>query len=322
MRNARIKELTLAPQEIAPQEIAPQISSPVDAINRFFSFLDVSPKTADTYRKALKQFISFLNGRGTMHPQREDIIAFKKYLLSCGRKPATIALYLSAVRRFFSWCEAEGLYTDITRGIKTPKIDSGHKKDCFSARQVTDIMNGINRNTLEGMRNFAMFSLMVTCGLRTIEISRADVADLRNVAGVTCLYVQGKGRSSKADFVKLPPQVEKVIRDYLNARGNVRGNAPLFASCSRRNRGGRLSTRTISGVAKSAMINAGYISERLTAHSLRHTSVTLALLAGNPLADVQAFARHHSVNTTLIYAHHIDRLKSACEASIAMAIFT
>ena len=63
MRNARIKELTLAPQEIAPQEIAPQISSPVDAINRFFSFLDVSPKTADTYRKALKQFISFLNGR-------------------------------------------------------------------------------------------------------------------------------------------------------------------------------------------------------------------------------------------------------------------
>ena len=183
-------------------------------------------------------------------------------------------------------------------------------------------MNGINRNSLEGMRNFAMFGLMAVCGLRTIEISRADIADLRNVAGVTCLYIQGKGKTSKSDFVKVPPQVEKAIRAYLNARGNVSGNAPLFASCSRRNRNQRLTTRTISGVAKSAMINAGYISERWTAHSLRHTSVTIALMAGNTLDDVKAFARHNSVNTTLIYAHNINRLKSACEASIAKAIFS
>lgn len=317
MQNTKVKELRLAQQEITPQ-----INSPVDALNRFFSFLDVSPKTADTYRKALKQFLSFLNSRGIKKPHKEDITAFKKELDANGKKPATISLYLSAVRRFFSWCETEELYPDITRGIKSPRIDAGHKKDCFSGNQVRDIMNGINRNSLEGLRNFAMFGLMAVCGLRTIEISRADIADLRNVAGVTCLYVQGKGRSSKADFVKLPPQVEMAIREYLNARGNVSGNAPLFASCSRRNRGKRLSTRTISGVAKSAMTHAGYISERWTAHSLRHTAVTIALMAGNTLDDVKAFARHNSVNTTLIYAHNVNRLKSACEVSIAQAIFS
>ena len=316
MQNIRVKELRLTQQEITPHNY-----SPVDALNRFFDFLDVAPKTADTYRKALKQFISFLNERGIKTPHREDIISFKKDLDANGKKTATISLYLSAVRRFFSWCETEGLYPNITRGIKSPRIDAGHKKDCFSGNQVRDIMNGINRNSLEGMRNFAMFSLMVTCGLRTIEISRANIEDLRNVAGVTCLYVQGKGRSSKADFVKLPPQVEKAIREYLNARGHVKGNAPLFASCSRRNRGQRLTTRTISGVAKSAMTHAGYISERWTAHSLRHTSITLALMAGNTLDDVKAFARHNSLNTTLVYAHNIDRLRSNCEASIAMAIF-
>lgn len=317
MQKIRVKELTLTQQDITQQ-----IISPVNALQHFFSFLDVAPKTADTYRKALKQFISFLNERGIKNPHREDIITFKKSLADNGKKNATIALYLSAVRRFFSWCEAENIYPDITRGIKSPRIDAGHKKDCFSGNQIRDIMNGINRNSLEGMRNFAMFGLMAVCGLRTVEVSRANVEDLRNVAGVTCLFIMGKGKTSKSDFVKVPPQVEKAIRTYLNARGHVSGNAPLFASCSRRNRGQRLSTRTISGVAKSAMTDAGYISERWTAHSLRHSAVTLALMAGNNLDDVKAFARHNSVNTTLIYAHNVNRLKSACEASIAQAIFS
>ena len=101
MQNIRVRELRLTQQEFTPHNY-----SPVDALNRFFGFLDVAPKTADTYRKALKQFFSFLNSRGINHPKREDIITFKKDLDANGKKPATISLYLSAVRRFFSWCEA------------------------------------------------------------------------------------------------------------------------------------------------------------------------------------------------------------------------
>ena len=316
MKKSRVKELKLTQRENNQP-----IKSPVDAMQNFFSFLDVSPKTADTYRKALKQFISFLNEQGIKTPRREDVITFKKSLADNGKKNATISLYLSAVRRFFSWCEAENIYPDITRGIKSPRIDAGHKKDCFSDSQIRDIMKGIDRDSLEGLRNFAIFGLITVCGLRTIEVSRADIADLRNVAGVTCLFIMGKGKTSKTDFVKVPPQVEKDIRAYLNARGTISQNAPLFVSCSRRNKGQRLTTRTISSVAKSAMINAGFISERWTAHSLRHTAITLALMAGNALDDVKAFARHNSINTTLIYAHNVNRLKSACEISIARAIF-
>lgn len=300
---------------------AVRIQFPVDAFNNFFAFLDVSPKTAETYRKALKQFIGYLNEHGIKHPQREDIIAFRKALDCKGRKPATIALYLSAVRRFFSWCKSKGLYEDITVGIKAPKIDRGHKKDCFSGSQVRDILTGINRTNLEGMRNYAILGLMVTCGLRTIEITRANVGDLRNVAGVTCLFVQGKGKTSKAEFVKLPPQIERAVRVYLNSRGCVSDDEPLFSSCSRRNKGDRLTTRTISGVAKSAMNHAGFNSSRLTAHSFRHTAITLALVAGQPLADVQAFARHSSITTTMIYNHAVNRMSSQCESSIAGAIF-
>ncbi len=69
------------------------------------------------------------------------------------------------------------------------------------------------------------------------------------------------------------------------------------------------------------MKNAGYNSKRLTAHSLRHSAVTIALLGGLSLQDVQAFARHATIATTTIYAHNISRLTSLVENSIARAIF-
>ncbi len=290
-------------------------------VDNFRKFLDIAPLSVRSYTSGIKIFFSFIRANQIKNPTRETVIAFKQALTETGKKPATVALYLAAVKRFFAWCEQSGFYTNIAREVKAPKIDKGHKKDCFAGAQIKSILVGINRSSLEGKRNFAMFALMAACGLRTIELARADIGDLRNVGGVSVLFIQGKGKTSKADFVKLPAQVENAIRDYLQARGNVEESAPLFVSHSRRNNGQRLTTRTISGVAKKAMINAGYQSARLTAHSLRHTAITLALMAGQNLADVQAFARHTSINTTMIYNHAVNRMKSLCESVIANQIF-
>ncbi len=290
-------------------------------ISNFFEFLDVSAKTATTYRKALKQVFNYFSEQGISNPNRENMIDFKRALQDKGRKPSTIALYLAAARRFFAWTEQSGIYPNITIGVKAPKIDRGHKKDYFAASQIKSILNRIDRTDIEGMRNYAVMALMTTGGLRTIEISRADISDLRVVGGVPVLYIQGKGRADKTEFVKLTPQVEEAIRAYLKARGEVEAQAPLFSSVSRRNRGSRLTTRTIRGLCKNAMIEAGFNSSRLTAHSLRHTAVTLALLAGQDLAEVQHFARHHNISTTQVYAHNIDRMNSQCEAVISNAIF-
>ena len=290
-------------------------------INSFVDFLDVAPLTVKTYKAGIARLIGFLNSKGITKPLREDIAAFKKHLLSCGRKPATIAAYLSAIRRFFDWTESEGLYPNITKGIKAPKIDKGHKRDFLTASQIASMMNGINRSSLEGKRNFAILALMATGGLRTIEVARANVEDLSTVGGLPVLFVQGKGRTDKKEFVKLSHEVLLAVREYLKARGQVSRKEPLFVSCSHRNCGGRLTTRTISGIAKNSMLRAGYYSDRLTAHSLRHSAVTIALMAGQSLAEVQYFARHSNISTTQIYAHNVDRLRSGCEASISNAIF-
>ena len=205
--------------------------------------------------------------------------------------------------------------------MKAPKLERGHKKDYFTASQIKTVLSDIDRSNLEGLRNYAIMALMTTGGLRTVEVTRASIEDLRVVGDVPVLYIQGKGRTDKTEFIKLTPQVETAIREYLKARGEVEMQAPLFSSVSKRNRGARLTTRTIRGLCKNAMKEAGFNSDRLTAHSLRHTAVTLALLAGQDLAEVQHFARHHNISTTQIYAHNIDRMKSQCEMAISNAIF-
>ena len=289
-------------------------------IERFTEFVDVSEISMKSYRTGIKKFIVFLNEQGITNPTRETIVEYKKSL--CQKYSSnTIGLYLSSIRKFFTWLESEGLYQNITSGVKSPKISHEHKRDAFSASELKTIVANMKHDTVQELRDYAIFTLIASCGLRTIEVTRANVGDIHSVMGVTVLDIQGKGHSAKDSFVKLSDPVLKAITEYLSARGAVADDEPLFASCSRRNKGGRLTTRTISAVCKKAMKTAGFDSKRLTAHSLRHSAVTLALLAGMSLDDVSQFARHSSVGVTMIYNHAVSRIKSACEATVSNAIF-
>ena len=171
------------------------------------------------------------------------------------------------------------------------------------------------------MRDYAIITLMLTTGLRTIEITRAKIEDLKPQGDYMALYIQGKGRQDKAEFVKVSDTMEQVIREYLSARGETNSKAPLFASISNHNNEGEMTTRSLSRLIKEALINAGFNSDRLTAHSLRHTSATLNLLAGGTLEETKQLLRHKSLNTTLIYLHHLDREKNNSEQRITNTLF-
>ena len=289
-------------------------------LERFVQFVDVSQVSLRSYISGVKAFLKYTSDNGITNPTRDTVLAYKKELAK-SKSASTIALYLSALRRFFSWCQSEGFYSDITAGVKSPHIDTGHKKDCFTANQLKTIIGGIERNSLKGKRDYALFCLISATGLRTVEVVRADIRDIRTVQGETCLFVMGKGKSSKSQFVKLSGHVLQAIRAYLEMRGAVEDDSPLFASLSHRNYGGRMTTYSISRICKSAMRHAGFNNSRLTAHSLRHTAITLALIAGISIQEVSQFARHSSINITMIYAHDVERLKSKCENAISEAIF-
>ena len=310
-------------QQVQRQNNSLDVSRTLDfnIFERFISYLDASPKTVETYKKALRQFFNYLGVHGIRQPQREDVLAFRDDLKASGLKPTTVQNYITATRIFFKWTEQEGLYPNIAEHVKGAKLDKNHKKDYLTSRQAKEVLANVETDTEEGLRNYAVLSLMVTGGLRTIEVSRADVGDLRTVGENTVLFVQGKGREEKTEYIKISAPVEKAIRSYLKARENVEEGQPLFTSTSNNSRGKRITTRTVSAIVKNALKNAGYDSARLTAHSLRHTAITLALLAGREITEVQQFARHANLNTTMIYNHALDQAKNGCSDAITNAIF-
>ena len=286
----------------------------------FISYLDTSPRTAETYSRAIKQFMKYLKNKGVSRPTRDDVISYREQL-KADHTANTVQSYIIAIRLFFAWAEQAGVYPNIAKHIKGAKISRDHKKDYLTTDQVKNILKRVDRDTTKGKRNYAILALMVTCGLRDIEVSRANIEDLRTRGNNTVLYVQGKGKEERADFIRVPAEVEKAIRDYLTERGTAGKSEPLFTSLSNNNQAGRLTTRSISGVVKESMKNAGYNSDRLTAHSLRHTAVTLALIGGQSLQEAQQFARHANISTTQIYAHNLEMDNNQCSNVVAGAIF-
>lgn len=291
-----------------------------DLFSRWASYIDASPKTIETYSRAIKQFFTYTRENGITRPQREDIISYREYL-KLEHKPTTVQSYLAAVKLFFKWAEQEGLYPNVADRVKGVKLDTEHKKDYLTRKQTIKLLETIDRSTLKGKRDFALLSLMTTTGLRTISIVRANIEDIRTAGESMALYYQGKGHEEKADYVKLADPVENAIREYLKARGATDGKDPLFASIAHRNGGERMTTRSISRVAKENLVAAGLESDRLTAHSLRHTAATLNLLNGGTIEETQQLLGHANINTTLIYSHALERAKNESENRIAAAIF-
>lgn len=286
----------------------------------FIKFIDASPNTVSTYTRGVKQLYRYLSLKGINRPTRDDVIAFREELKE-EHAATTVQNYMVAIKLFFKWANSRGLYPNIAENLKGAKISREHKKDYLTSKQIKRVLSTISTDTLQGKRDYAIVALMVTAGLRDIEVVNANIEDLRTVGDFTALFILGKGREEKAEYVKIVEQVEDAIRDYLRELPELKPSSPLFISLSNNSKGSRLTTRSVSRICKNALVAAGYDSNRLTAHSLRHTAVTLSLLGGKSLQEVQQFARHSNIATTQIYAHNLDRAKNNCEETVAKAIF-
>lgn len=249
-----------------------------------------------------------------------------RYKVTC--KPNTIKQYLQSVRQFFSWTAANGFYPNIAANVHAPKIRRDiHRKDALTAADVLKIEQSITerskRETREnalsakdpagkvrraaeqGKRLYAMYVLAVNAGLRTVEISRANIKDLEVKDGKAVLYVWGKGHTEPDAKKPLATEVYTALKEYLDSRNDKpTPNAPLFVSTGNRSGGKRIAATTISKMLKKAMQSAGYDSERITAHTLRHTAGTnVQEITGN-LYSTQKYMRHANPATTEIYLHN------------------
>lgn len=287
-------------------------------IQKFLSDSDLSSASRNNYAKMIGYFFSYAIENKIHLPtiSRSDIIAYKTHLMG-KYSVSTINAYLSAVKSFFAYLESEKVYPNITASVKGLKQKKGFKKDCLTIEQSKRLMSAVSvTDSEESARNNAIFQLLITTGVRTIELERANICDLKPENGTLVLYIQGKGRTEKDDFVIIPDSVFLAIQKYLSYRKNITPESPLFVSVDNRTYGHRLTTRSLRRIIKTIMKDNDLESDRLTTHSLRHTAITLALIGGASLQSVQAMARHSNINTTLIYSHNLDRVKNSAESVV------
>lgn len=297
-------------------------------ISTFLNGLDVKESSRKLYGRTLRQFFTWveLTGRNLSTLTKADAAEYKSYLETRLKlSPLTVGSYIVALRKFYSWVENEGMYKDITKGIKTPQRSQAFEKQYLSeekSRALLEHFEGLS------LRDYAIVNLMLRTGLRTIEVARAQVGDICYMGEQRILKIWGKGKTEAEkgkdyNFVVLTDKTYLPIRNYLEVtRRGARGGEPLFTSISHQNQGEQLTTRTISGICKGGLKAIGLDGKEYTAHSLRHTTASLLLEQGQPLLAVQHVLRHASVNTTQRYTKQKERemrLRHAPEEALDFA---
>ena len=289
-----------------------------ELVDRFIASQDVKESSKLLYRRTLKQYFNWVEDKGYLLSEiaRPQLLEYKEELLNSNMSSLTVGSYITSVRRFYEWTEANKYYPNVAKGIKTPKRKQQFKKQPLLPAQATALLSYYQDKAL---RDYAIVNLLLRTGLRTIEVIRANVEDITFKGSQRVLLVHGKGRDEKDNFVLLTDKTYQPIAEYLATKGKVNSSEPLFTSTSNNSKGERLSTRSISYIAKEGLKAIGLDERAFTAHSLRHTTAVNILRGGGTLEQAQMTLRHSNPATTQIYTATLNeerRLQNSGEALI------
>ena len=301
------------------QDVATVSPQSIDElVNTFIASQDVKESSKLLYRRTLKQYFNWVDKKSYLLSEiaRPQLLEYKDELLLSGMSSLTVGSYITSVRKFYEYAEAHKLYPNVAKGIKTPKRKQQFKKQPLQPIQATALLSYYQDKAL---RDYAIVNLLLRTGLRTIEVIRANVEDITFKGSQRVLLVHGKGRDERDNFVLLTEKAYQPIAEYLATRGKVNNSEPLFTSTSNNSKGERLTTRSISYIAKEGLKAIGLDERAFTAHSLRHTTAVNILRAGGSLETAQFTLRHSNPATTQIYTATLNeerRLQNSGEALI------
>lgn len=277
----------------------------------FIKYLDVDDKTLKAYKVGIMSFMNYLRDNDIKQPTRDDLIAYRDYLREnyCSN---TINTYMIAVRSLFKYLSIHNIYENIAIDIKGAKYNNTPKKQVLSLEQTKEIYND-----LTDLREKCLFSLLITTGLRGIEVERAKIEDIKIHNGEVVLWVQCKKRDEKNEYVKLS---EQVLNDIYNYVGN-RTSGYIFTSTSNNNKGSGITTCSIRRIIKSIFKRYGLDSDTFSLHSTRRTSATLMYQQNVDEHSIQQILHHKSLNTTMRYINAVTRNENNGEKILSKAIF-
>jgi integrase/recombinase XerC len=259
-----------------------------------------SPHSIRAYESDLAQFLAFLAppDLAPPAPREIDLLILREWLASLYRDEldtASIRRKLAAVRSFFRFMLREGVIEiNPAKLVRTPKAPK-KLPEVMTAEQTNALLDGVASGKLERLhpaRDRAIFEVLYGCGIRVSELAGLNLEDIDR--SQSWLRVRGKGRKERQ--VPLPGKAAESLERYLEERPVKRDEHAVFLN----HRGGRLTTRGISGIVK---LYATYLAgdPSVHPHSFRHAYATHLLADGADLRAIQELLGHARLSTTQKY---------------------
>lgn len=286
-----------------------------------FQFLaDVPPEiewfanleNANTRRAYKADVHDFMTFAGIKEPaefrqvKRSHLIAWRKQMEGRELEAATVRRKLSAISSLFDFlCESNAVSHNPADGVKRPNMGANEgKSPALSDERAKAILEAPALDTLKGIRDRAILSVLLFHGLRRAEVCLLTIADFQERRGVPHFRVSGKG--GKTRFVPVNPHTIERISDYLALSAHKADpRAPLFQAI----RANRVDIRpkSLTGhaiykdVVRKYAHQLGIEPSAICVHGLRATAATNALDHQADIAKVQEWLGHASIATTRLY---------------------
>jgi integrase/recombinase XerD len=204
--------------------------------------------------------------------------------------------FVAGLRSFLRFCFLVGL---VPVDLSQAALPVTGRRRSLLPRGITKadaraLLVSCDRRTAVGRREYAVIITLVRLGLRAGEVAALRLDDIDWRAGE--LVVRGKG--ARVDLLPLPADVGEAIAGYLQRGRPARHRRELFLRV--RAPFEPIAVRTVSSTVRRACRRAG-IAE-VGAHRLRHTVACEMVCAQVPLVQIAQVLRHHSVQSTAVYA--------------------
>ena len=221
-----------------------------------------------------------------------------------------IARKVSCIKSFFGYITLKDdfLENNPAEFLERPKIKQRLPKYLSLEESISFL------KSIEGpyqKRDFAMFVIFLTCGLRVSELTGINIRDIN--FSQSSLRVVGKGNKERHVF--LNDMCVNAIKEYMEVRPNDKimgeDRNALFISSKMT----RITPRSVERICKKYFDAAGVDSSIYTPHKLRHTAATIMYREGNvDIRTLQEILGHSNLSTTQLYTHIKDEdMKSAAQ---------
>ncbi|MBV7326840.1 site-specific integrase [Chloroflexi bacterium TSY] len=279
--------------------------------------------TQQAYLRALHRFSGWCEREGLALPElhSQNIETYiEKQLRSEGLSDASIQQHLSALKTIFNRLYIERvLPIDPAAPIRFEglKKTEGSTPD-LSREQIEQLFAEIDKETISGLRNAAMISVMLYSGARVSAVANMKVSDYFGSGDEWYFRLIEKRR--KLHIVPAHTEARNYVDRYIETAGIAyQHDTPLFRKFTNTL---EITDEPVSQTAITAMIKyygekAGIEAKHICSHSCRATAATTLLEQGTPAEEVQRFLNHAHISTTLMYDRRDKKTKKKVVESIS-----